>query len=86
MRVFGTVAPMFIHMEGDVGNARPTLIFFFILKGEKMNRIIKEKKEKIDNFVKEILSDAEKEKIDLADYEYLLSQLRSNIEFLLRYN
>lgn len=51
-----------------------------------MNGIIKEKKEKVDNFVKKILLEIEKEKIDLADYEYLLSQLRSNIEFLLRYN
>lgn len=51
-----------------------------------MNGIINEKKEKIDTFVKNILLDIEKEKIDLADYEYLLSQLRSNIEFLLRYN
>lgn len=74
------------HMEGDVGNAKIYLNLLFILKGEKMNRIIKEKKDKIDNFVKEILSNAEKKKIDLADYEYLLSQLRSNIEFLLRYN
>ena len=42
-----------------------------------MNNILTEKKKQIDNFVN---------KIDLENYEYLLSQLKSNIEFLLRYN
>ena len=51
-----------------------------------MNNILTEKKKQIDNFVNKILLDIENEKIDLEKYEYLLSQLKSNIEFLLRYN
>nr|DAV05467.1 MAG TPA: hypothetical protein [Caudoviricetes sp.] len=51
-----------------------------------MNNILTEKKKQIDNFVNKILLDIENEKIDLENYEYLLSQLKSNIEFLLRYN
>ena len=51
-----------------------------------MNNILTEKKKQIDNFVNKILLDIENEKIDLENYEYLLSQLKSNIGFLLRYN
>ena len=45
-----------------------------------MNNILTEKKKQIDNFVNKILLDIENEKIDLENYEYLLSQLKSNIE------
>ena len=60
-----------------------SLLFF---GGKIMNNILTEKKKQIVNFVNKILLDIENEKIDLENYEYLLSQLKSNIEFLLRYN
>lgn len=67
----------------NIKRVKSSLLFF---GGKIMNNILTEKKKQIDNFVNKILLDIENEKIDLENYEYLLSQLKSNIEFLLRYN